>query len=91
VSEYHAVEILRINGDQDPRRTLGTLPDSPARRCMASTLLPYVSPTTGESQRGRSCKGCQVAMEADMSDGNFSRRERVYSRRRISTSLSGLH
>ena len=80
VSGNHALEFLRTKEDEDPRTTLGKLPDSQALRCMASTWLPYVSPVTGESQLGRSCKGCQIAMETNMCDENFSRRERVYSR-----------
>lgn len=80
VSGYHAFELLATNGDKDPRAILDKLSGSRAWRCMASTRLPYVSLATGESQIGRSCKGCQIAMEANMCDENFSRRERVYSR-----------
>lgn len=73
----------RVSSNKRRRRsrtTLGKLPDSQALRCMASTWLPYVSPVTGDSQLGRSCKGCQIAMETNICDRNFSRRERVYSR-----------
>lgn len=80
VAGYHTLELLRTNEVEDPRTTLGKLPESQALRCMASTWLPYVSLATGESQLGRSCKGCQIAMEANICDENFSRRERAYSR-----------
>ncbi|EFY89080.1 hypothetical protein MAC_04855 [Metarhizium acridum CQMa 102] len=78
-SAYHTLEVLPRDENEDPRTTLGGLPDSQVLRCMASTRLPYASPSTGESQLGRSCKGRQIALEADMCEENFSRRERLYS------------
>jgi len=80
---HHAFGILQTFGDQDPLYTLETMSNAPALRSMASTCFPYVSPTTGESQRGISCKGCQIAYEAEMSGENYVRRERIYSRDRF--------
>lgn len=45
---------------------------------MTSTWLPYVNPVTGESQRGVSCKGCQVAVK-NKTQG-LSGPNRLYSR-----------
>lgn len=80
VSGHHALAFPRQNEEEDARTMLETLPDSPALRCMAATRLPYVSRVTGAAQLGRCCKGCQIAMEANPCDENFSRRERLYSR-----------
>ncbi|KAI1287848.1 hypothetical protein F5Y03DRAFT_389288 [Xylaria venustula] len=80
VSGHHALQFPRADHDEDPRAILGKLPDSPVLRCMAACRLPYFNLATGDLQLGISCKGCQIAMEANFSDANFSRRERLYSR-----------
>ncbi|KAH9889153.1 F-box domain-containing protein [Xylariomycetidae sp. FL2044] len=80
VSGHHAMQFPRADRDEDPRVILGKLPDSPALRCMAACRLPYFNLATGDLQWGICCKGCQIAMQANYSDANFSRRERLYSR-----------
>ncbi|KAI1116740.1 F-box domain-containing protein [Nemania sp. NC0429] len=80
VSGHHALQFPRADHDEDPQAILGKLPDSPVLRCMAACRLPYLNLATGDLQLGISCKGCQIAMEANFSDANFSRRERLYSR-----------
>lgn len=51
---------------------------------MASTVLPYLDPASGNVQRGVSCSGCQVALEKKLVEervesGDTELRDKVYS------------
>lgn len=79
LSENQALEILQQTERGDPQTILEKLPDALSWRHMMSTWLPFVSSAADYPQLGRSCKGCQVAMETGGGMDAFFRRERSFS------------
>ncbi|KAI3390739.1 hypothetical protein diail_8774 [Diaporthe ilicicola] len=79
LSENQALEILQQTVRGDPQTILEKLPDALSWRHMMSTWLPFVSSAADHPQLGRSCKGCQVAMETGGGMDAFFRRERSFS------------
>ncbi len=80
VAVEHAVRVLRECGEGEPEAVVARWPDSLTLRFAAATSLPYLDPREGEAQCGLSCKGCQLAFEADFSDDHLELRDRFYSR-----------
>ena len=80
VAVSHAVRLLRERGEADPEAAVARWPDSLTLRFAAATSLPYLDRRAGEAQCGLSCKGCQLAFEADFSDDHLELRDRFYSR-----------
>ena len=80
VAVSHAVQLLRERGEADPEAAVARWPDSLTLRFAAATSLPYLDRRAGEAQCGLSCKGCQLAFEADFSDDHLELRDRFYSR-----------
>ena len=80
VAVEHAVKLLRECGEEDPEAVVARWPDSLTLRFAAATSLPYLDRRADEAQCGLSCKGCQLAFEADFSDDHLELRDRFYSR-----------
>lgn len=79
LSQNQALEILQQAERGDPHKILERLPDAFSWRYMMTTWLPFVSSAADHPQLGRSCKGCQVAVETDGGMDAFYRRERCFS------------
>ncbi|KAH8179975.1 hypothetical protein LIA77_01494 [Sarocladium implicatum] len=75
ISKQHILELFRKTEMENASELLARLPNSELWRCMASASLPYLDATTGQTEVGVSCKGCQIAMEADMTELNATRRD----------------
>lgn len=80
VSVQHVLGLLQENGVEDPEAAVSRWPDSLTLRFQAATSLPFLDRWAGEPDSGVSCKGCQVAFEADFSDEHLELRDRFYSR-----------
>jgi hypothetical protein len=80
VAVQHALEVLREKGEEYPEVVVGRWPDSLTLRFQAATSLPCLDRATGTVESGVSCKGCQLAFEADFSDDHLELRDRFYSR-----------
>lgn len=80
VSEPHALEILRSAGVVDMTVATREPYGHSIWRCMAATAFPHLDISTGKVQRGLTCRGCCVAMDAYPCFDNDYRQDQVYSR-----------
>ncbi|KAH6624529.1 hypothetical protein B0J18DRAFT_181285 [Chaetomium sp. MPI-SDFR-AT-0129] len=85
VAVQHALALLEGQGKdaEEAEEIVSRWPDSLTLRFQAATTLPYLERTArgeGAAEPGVSCKGCQVAFEADFSDDHLELRDRFYSR-----------
>lgn len=85
VAVQHALALLEGQGKdaEEAEDIVSRWPDSLTLRFQAATTLPYLERTArgeGVAEAGVSCKGCQVAFEADFSDDHLELRDRFYSR-----------